>query len=98
VNLHSAAAGDRVCTRDRYLIKSVVHAARVLSTFDGGEALTLAIVKQRSGLARTLVFRMLYTLERCGYVEKPARNLYRLRSPGFAWRRRIPARTPMKEL
>ena len=64
--------------RDRYLVKSVVHASRLLTAFrSSGEALPLREVAARSGLPKSMVFRLLYTLERCGIVEKVGENLYR---------------------
>jgi len=64
--------------RDPYLVKSVVHSSRVLSAFRAsGEALPLREVAKRSGLPKTMAFRLLYTLERCGMVEKLGENLYR---------------------
>jgi len=64
--------------RDPYLVKSVVHSSRILAAFrSSGEALPLRDVSQRSGLPKSMVFRLLYTLERCGMVEKVGENLYR---------------------
>src|SRR5215813_12631919 len=64
--------------RDPYLVKSVVHSSRVLSAFrSSGEALPLREVASRSGLPKSMAFRLLYTLERCGMVEKVGENLYR---------------------
>ena len=64
--------------RDPYLVKSVVHSARVLSAFrTSGEALPLREISSRSSLPKSMVFRLLYTLERCGIVEKVGENLYR---------------------
>ena len=64
--------------RDRYLVKSVVHSSRVLAAFrTSGEALPLREVAARSGLPKSMVFRLLYTLERCGMVDKAGENLYR---------------------
>jgi ribose transport system substrate-binding protein len=69
---------DDLQSRDRYLIKSILHASQLLSTFHStGEALSLREVTVRSGLPKTMVFRLLYTLERCGMVEKIGENLYR---------------------
>ncbi len=63
--------------RDPYLVKSVVHSSRILSAFrSAGEALPLREVAQRSGLPKTMSFRLLYTLEKCGMVEKVGANLY----------------------
>jgi ribose transport system substrate-binding protein len=64
--------------RDPYLVKSIVHASRLLSAFrSSGEALPLREVAGRSGLPKSMAFRILYTLERCGMVEKVGANLYR---------------------
>src|SRR5512134_327111 len=64
--------------RDRYLVKSVVHSSKVLAAFrTSGEALPLREVAPRSGLPKSMVFRLLYTLERCGMVDKAGENLYR---------------------
>src|SRR5436305_7011554 len=64
--------------RDPYLVKSVVHASRLLSAFrSSGEALPLRDIAGRSGLPKSMAFRLLYTLERCGMVDKVGENLYR---------------------
>ena len=64
--------------RDQYLIKSVVYASRLLAAFRSPtETLPLREVEARSGLTKTKAFRLLYTLERCGMVEKVGGNLYR---------------------
>src|SRR5678816_1209221 len=64
--------------RDPYLVKAVVHASQVLSAFrSSGEALPLREISARSGLPKSMTFRLLYTLERCGMLEKVGENLYR---------------------
>jgi len=64
--------------RDPYLVKSVVHSAQLLSAFrSSGEALPLREIAARSGLPKSMTFRLLYTLERCGMIEKAGENLYR---------------------
>jgi ribose transport system substrate-binding protein len=64
-------------TRDRYVVKSVVHAAQLLATFRAsGEALSLKEIASRSGLPKTMAFRLLYTLEKCGMVDKVGENRY----------------------
>jgi ribose transport system substrate-binding protein len=64
--------------RDPYLVKSVVHSSKLLSAFySSGEALPLREIAVRSGLPKTMVFRLIYTLEKCGMVEKIGDNLYR---------------------
>ncbi len=63
--------------RDPYLVKSVIHSSRLLTAFRSpGEALPLKEVAARAGLPKTMVFRLLYTLEKCGMVEKISENLY----------------------
>jgi ribose transport system substrate-binding protein len=65
-------------SRDPYLVKSVVHSSRVLTAFRAsGEALPLREIAARSGLPKSMTFRLLYTLERCGMLEKVGENLYR---------------------
>jgi ribose transport system substrate-binding protein len=64
-------------TRDPYLVKSVVHSSKILSAFrSSGEALPLKEIAIRSGLPKTMAFRLLYTLEKCGMIEKLGANLY----------------------
>src|SRR6476660_4366971 len=64
--------------RDRYLVKSVIHSSQLLCAFRvSGEALPLREISKRSNLPKTMVFRLLYTLEKCGMVEKVGENLYR---------------------
>jgi ribose transport system substrate-binding protein len=64
--------------RDPYLVKSVVHSSQLLSAFGtSGEALPLRVIASRSGLSKSMAFRLLYTLERCSMVEKVGENLYR---------------------
>jgi ribose transport system substrate-binding protein len=63
--------------RDPYLVKSVLHASCVLGAFrSSGEALSLREIAARSGLQKTMVFRLLYTLQKCGMVEKISENIY----------------------
>jgi ribose transport system substrate-binding protein len=64
--------------RDPYLVKSVVHASQLLCAFrTTGEALPLREIAGRSGLPKSMTFRLLYTLERCGMIAKVSENLYR---------------------
>src|SRR5690349_11296035 len=64
--------------RDPYLVKAVMHAAQLFSAFrSSGEALPLREIAARSGLPKSMTFRLLYTLERCGMLEKVGENLYR---------------------
>jgi ribose transport system substrate-binding protein len=64
--------------RDPYLVKSVLHSSQLLCAFRiSGEALPLREIAKRSNLPKTMAFRLLYTLEKCGMVEKVGDNLYR---------------------
>jgi ribose transport system substrate-binding protein len=64
-------------SRDPYLVKSIVHSSRLLGAFRSpGEALPLREIAARSGLPKTMAFRLLYTLEKCRMVEKIGDNLY----------------------
>src|SRR5437773_4357934 len=66
-----------VHSRDAYLVKSVVHSSQLLTAFRSpGEALPLKEIALRSALPKTMAFRLLYTLEKCGIVEKVGENLY----------------------
>src|SRR5256885_6329298 len=77
-----------VRSRDAYLVKSVVHSSRLLTAFRSpGEALRLREIASRSGLPKTMVFRLLYTLEKCGMVEKVGENLYQSRV--HPWKQRL---------
>ena len=75
-------------SRDRYLVKSIVHSSQLLSAFhSAGEALPLKEISLRSGLPKTMVFRLLYTLEKCGMIDKIGQNLYQSRVR--PWRQRL---------
>src|SRR6201982_334221 len=63
-------------SRDRYLVKSIVHSSQLLTAFrSSGEALPLKEIAARSGLPKTMAFRLLYTLEKCGMGDKGGENL-----------------------
>lgn len=65
---------DEPRSRDPYLVKSIVHSSQLLKAFRAsGEALPLREVAKRSGLPKSMAFRLLYTLEKCGMVEKVER-------------------------
>jgi len=75
-------------TRDRYVVKSIVHSSQLLSAFHSqGEALPLKEICTRCGLPKTMAFRLLYTLEKCGMVDKVGQNLYQSRVR--PWRQRL---------
>src|SRR6266700_1521491 len=77
-----------VQTRDRYLVKSIVHSSQLLSAFHSpGEALPLKEICARCGLPKTMAFRLLYTLEKCGMIDKVGQNLYQSRVR--LWRQRL---------
>src|ERR1700721_4496840 len=77
-----------VTSRDRYLVKSIVHSSPLLTAFRSpGEALPLKEIAARCGLPKTMVFRLLYTLEKCGMVDKLGQNLYQSRVR--PWKQRL---------
>jgi len=64
-------------SRDPYLVKSLLHAAQLLSAFrSAGDTLRLREVATLSGLNKGMTFRLLYTLEKCGMVVKVGENQY----------------------
>ena len=68
--------------RDRYIVKSVVHASAIFASFRSpGEVLRLREVVSRSGLGKGMCFRLLYTMHECGLLEKVGENQYRLAFP-----------------
>ena len=80
--------GPATLTRDRYLVKSIVHSSQLLSAFHSpGEALSLKEISARCSLPKTMVFRLLYTLEKCGMVDKVGQNLYQ--SCVRPWKQRL---------
>jgi len=76
----SAVKVQPPANRDRYLVKSIVHATQLLTAFRGpGDSLSLKEIAIRTGLPKTMAFRLLYTLEKCGMVDKMGENLYQSR-------------------
>src|SRR5688572_33359389 len=66
---------------EMYLVKSLVHGSEVLWAFQqAGETLRLRDVMDRTGFAKGMCFRLLYTLRHCGFIEKVDGNRYRLTS------------------
>lgn len=64
--------------RDPYFVQAVAHAADVLRAFGTPkEILRLKDIVQRTGHSKNTVFRLLYTLERTGLVEKVSAREYR---------------------
>ena len=62
-------------SHDRYLVKSLVHAATILQAFQTpGEDLRLRDVVERTGFGKGMCFRLLHTLHHCGFVEKSTRS------------------------
>jgi len=63
----------------RYVVKSLVHASRVLEAFQSaGDVLRLRDVVTRTGFNKGMCFRLLYTLHQCGFLDKVGENHYRL--------------------
>jgi len=66
-------------SRDRYVIKSIVHAASLLEAFESpGEMLRLRDLVERTRFGKGMCFRLLHTLHQCGFVEKVDERHYRL--------------------
>src|SRR5215469_9556948 len=65
----------------RYMVKSLVHASRVLESFQSaGDVLRLRDVVTRTGFNKGMCFRLLYTLHQCVFLDKVGENHYRLAS------------------
>ena len=65
----------------RYVVKSLVHATRVIEAFQSaGDVLRLRDVVIRTGYSKGMCFRLLYTLHQCGFLDKVGENHYRLAS------------------
>jgi len=72
----------------RYVVKSLVHASRVIEAFQSaGDVLRLRDVVSRTGLSKGMCFRLLYTLHQCGFLDKVGENHYRLAFGGSGRRR-----------
>ena len=54
--------------KDQYLLQSLDNALGVLSLFLQEDKLTLSQIAQRSGLNKTVAYRIVYTLEKRGYL------------------------------
>src|SRR5438105_9949430 len=84
----SAVKTGETRNRDRYLVKSIVHSTQLLTAFRvAGESLPLKEIATRSGLPKTMAFRLLYTLEKCGMIDKVGENLYQSRVR--PWKQRL---------
>ena len=66
-------------SRDPYIVKSLVHASKILEAFDPpGDVLRLRDIVERTGYGKGMCFRLLHTLHHCGFVEKIDERNYRL--------------------
>src|SRR5581483_6487464 len=71
------ARGD-LTPAEPYVIYSIVHATKILSAFTSSDmVLSLSDVVRLTGLEKTRCFRLLYTLRKCGFLEKVNENGYR---------------------
>jgi ribose transport system substrate-binding protein len=69
----------KTSNHNRYTVKSLVHASRVLEAFrTPGDVLRLRDVVERTGFNKGMCFRLLYTLHQCGFLDKIGENHYRL--------------------
>ncbi len=71
----------KTSNHSRYMVKSLVHASRILESFQtAGDVLRLRDVVTRTGFNKGMCFRLLYTLHQCGFLDKVGENHYRLAS------------------
>lgn len=72
---------SRNANHTRYVVKSIVHASKVLEAFQtAGDVLRLRDVVERTGYNKGMCFRLLYTLHQCGFLDRTGENSYRLTS------------------
>lgn len=74
--LHSKESASS--SGDRYLLRSIERATRVLDTFDGRRVLSLKEVSRSTQLSESTAYRVLLTLERCGYLVQEVDGTYQL--------------------
>lgn len=65
-------------TNDQYLLQSLDNALSVLGLFMREDKLTLTQIAQRGGLNKTVTFRIVYTLEKRGFLSVDHEGRYRL--------------------
>lgn len=64
--------------KDRYMMSSLANGLKLLDTLSKYEEQGVTELSKELGLGKSSVFRMLYTLEKCGYVEKVKDSKYTL--------------------
>ncbi|MBD9283230.1 MAG: hypothetical protein EGQ67_09420 [Clostridiales bacterium] len=69
--------GMEPVNKDQYLLQSLDNALGVLSLFLQEDKLTLSQIAQRSGLNKTVAYRIVYTLEKRGYLNADREGRYR---------------------
>jgi ribose transport system substrate-binding protein len=75
------AEPSRNSNHNRYMVKALVHATRVLEAFQSsGDVLRLRDVVARTGFNKGMCFRLLYSLHQCGFLDRVGENSYRLTS------------------
>ena len=65
-------------TKDQYMLNSVANAMQILDLLSQHENLGVAEISKALGMGRTSIFRLLYTLEKFGYVTKTPLAKYNL--------------------
>jgi DNA-binding IclR family transcriptional regulator len=73
--LHSK---ESAASNDQYLLRSVRRAVDVIDAFDGKHALSLKEVSSHTQHPESTVFRVLLTLEQCGYLIQQVDGTYQL--------------------
>lgn len=75
----SGDGGGKSRGQGQYLVATVLRACDVIEAFKSeGELLHLSDVAKRAGLSRPTAFRLLYTLERRGFIDRVGNHEYRL--------------------
>jgi len=70
------ASEDAAAASLPYLVQAVARTAAILEAFEGGEALSLAELTQRTGIPKPSVFRLATTLESVGLLDRDRNGSY----------------------
>lgn len=64
--------------QDTYILSSVYNSLQILDLLSEKDNLSIAEISKELGFGRSSVFRMLYTLEKCSYIQKNENAKYSL--------------------
>ena len=66
---------------DRYLVPGLVRGLAILALFDAeNQEMTISEIAEKIDVNRSSAFRLIYTLESCGYLKKQSQKTYALDS------------------